>query len=97
MSLSRLARLALVDAARVELEDHQILQREVREVLGVVSDGTCCGGEVGAEPVGDQLHLHLPAARVSVEDGSGSLDEGAHRVAEDFLLDSAGGRALAHD
>lgn len=97
--IASLAVVVLVQTAGVHLEDDEVLERCVGQgrFVGDVADALRRLGEVRAQPVGDELDLDLPAARVAVQNGAGLFDEGADRVADDFLLDAAGGGGFADD
>jgi hypothetical protein len=91
--VASLALVVLVEAAGVHLEDDDVGERRVGQggFTGDIADALGGVGEVRAQPVGDELYFNLPAACVAVQDDAGLFDERRDGVADDFLLDAAGG------
>jgi hypothetical protein len=88
-----------VEAAGVHLEDDDVGERGVGQggLAGDIADALGGVGEVGAQPVRDELDFDLPAACVAVQNDAGLFDERRDGVADDFLLDAAGGGGFADD
>lgn len=97
--VASLALVVLMQAAGVHLEDDDVGERGVGQggLAGDIADALGGVGEVGAQPVRDELDFDLPAAGVAVQNDAGLFDERRDGVADDFLLDAAGRGGLADD